>query len=165
VLELVIVVWLCWRNGRTARKGGHSQRRYWLITLGLLFVGVNGADIVGVILIGGSHTPQWAVYAFTWGGLFLGAVASYLVANRAALTPVVVADVPWEPTHWSPEAGLDVTDAPDSKGPVVSVIPGSRLIAVDEWAGDRAHVTTADGSEGWVDGGGLVAFDSRRVEA
>jgi hypothetical protein len=165
VLELVIVVWLCWRNGRTARRGGHSRRRYWLITLGLLFVGVNGADIVGTILIGGPHTPQWAALAFTWGGLFLGAAASYLVANRAALTPVVVADAPpWEPTHWSPEDGLDVTDAPDSREPVVSVILGRRLVQVDEWAGDRAHVTTADGSQGWVDGGGLVAFESGRVE-
>jgi hypothetical protein len=164
VVELVIVVWLCWRNGRTARRGGHSQRRYWLITLGLLFLGVNGADIVGAILIGGSHAPAWAVLAFTWTGLFIGAAASYLVANRAALTPVVVADVPWEPTHWSPDSGLDVTDAPDSSEPVVGVIPGHRLVQVDEWADDRAHVTMADGLEGWVDGGRLVAFDPGRVE-
>ncbi|MGA3057657.1 MAG: hypothetical protein ABSE70_06435 [Candidatus Limnocylindrales bacterium] len=163
MLEIAVVAWLCWRNGRTVRRSGHSQRRYWLITLGLLFAGVNGGVIVGSILIGGPHTPQWAEYAFTWGGLALGGAASYLIANRAARAPVVVvASAPWEPTHWSPEGGLDITDAPESREPVVGVILGRRLVAVDEWAGDRAHVTTADGSQGWVDGGGLDAFDSHR---
>jgi hypothetical protein len=164
VLELVVVVWLCWRNGRTARKAGHSQRRYWLITVGLLFVGVNGGAIVGSILIGGPHPPMWAAYAFTWGGLILGGAASYEIANRAARTPVVVPGAPWDPTHWSPESDLDVTGAPDSKEPVVSVILGRRVVQVDEWAGNRAHVVMADGRHGWVDGEGLVAFRSERAD-
>jgi hypothetical protein len=102
------------------------------------------------------------LYGFTWEGLILGGAASYLLANRAARTPVLVFGAPWDPTHWSPEEALDVTDAPDSKEPVVGSIPGRHLILVDEWAGDRAHIVTADGRQGWVDGAGLVAFRSER---
>jgi hypothetical protein len=156
------MVWLCWRNGRTARRGGHSRRRYWLITLGLLFGGEIAGVIVGSLWIGGLQTPIWVLYGFTWEGLILGGAASYLLANRAARTPVLVFGAPWDPTHWSPEEALDVTDAPDSKEPVVGSIPGRRLILVDEWAGDRAHIGTADGLQGWVDGAGLITFRSER---
>lgn len=162
MLELVVVAWLCWRNGRTARRGGRSQIRYWLITLGLVFGGEIAGATVGTIVLGVHSPPTWEEYAFAWAGLILGAAASYLLANRAARTPAVVADVPWRPTHWSPQGGLDVSDAWDSKEPVVGRILGRSLVQVDERVGDRAHVTTADGSQGWVDGGGLDPFDSSR---
>jgi hypothetical protein len=70
------MVWLCWRNGRTARRGGHSRRRYWLITLGLLFGGEIAGVIVGSLWIGGLQTPIWVLYGFTWEGLILGGAAS-----------------------------------------------------------------------------------------
>jgi hypothetical protein len=163
VLEIAVVVMacLCWRNGRTVRKAGHSQRSYWLITLGLLFVGYVAGEIIGSILLGWPHAPVWVTYVCGWGGIILGGAASYQIANRAARTPVPGSGAPWDPTHWSPEGDLDVTDAPDS-GSVVAVIPGRRLILVDEWAGDRAHVVMADGRQGWVDGEGLIAFRSER---
>ncbi|HEX7496201.1 MAG TPA: SH3 domain-containing protein [Candidatus Limnocylindrales bacterium] len=162
MLELVVVACLCWRNGRIARKAGHSQRSYWLITLGLLFAGYVVGVIVGSIMIDWAHAPIWATYVCGWGGVILGGAGSYVIANRAARTPVLLFDSPWDPTHWSPEDALDVTDAADSKGPVVGSIPGRRLILVDEWVGDRAHIVTADGQQGWVDGAGLVAFRSER---
>jgi hypothetical protein len=162
VLELVVVVWLCWRNGRTARRRGRSRLPDWLITLGLLFGGDLAGATVGTMVIGGPHAPIWAEDAFAWAGLILGGAASYLIANRATRAPAVVVSAPWEPTHWAPQGGLEVSDAWDWKEPVVGVILGRSLVQVDERVGDRARVTTADGSQGWVDGGGLVAFDSHR---
>jgi hypothetical protein len=159
VLEIAVVAWLCWRNGRTVRKAGHSQRSYWLITLGLLFLGYVVGAIVGSILVDWLHAPKWATYVCGWGGVILGGAASYQVANRAARDAVLVSGAPWEPTHWSSEGLLHVTDAPGSKT-IVGIIVGRRLVLVDEWAGERAHVVTAEGLQGWVDGEGLDVFRS-----
>lgn len=164
MLEIAVVAWLCWRNGRTVRKAGHSQRSYWLITLGLLFLGYVVGAIVGSILIGWPHAPTWVTYVCGWGGVILGGAASYQIANRAARTQVFVPGAPWEPTHWSSEGVLHVTDAPDSREPIVGIIVGRRLVLVDEWAAERAHIVTAEGLQGWVDGEGLVPFRSERAD-
>ena len=161
MLEIAVVAWLCWRNGWTVRKAGHSQRSYWMITLGLLFAGYVVGAIVGSILIGWPHAPTWVAYVCGWGGVILGGAASYLLANRAARDTWLVPGAPWEPTHWSTEGLLHVTDAPDSKT-IVGIIVGRRLVLVDEWAGERAHIVTAEGLQGWVDGEGLDAFRSER---
>jgi hypothetical protein len=76
---------------------------------------------------------------------------------------VLVSGAPWEPTHWSSEGLLHVTDAPGSKT-IVGIIVGRRLVLVDEWEGERAHIVTAEGLQGWVDGEGLDAFRSERAD-
>jgi hypothetical protein len=147
MIEIIVVLLLTWRNGKTVQAKGHDRLPYWLGTIGLWV----GFEIVGFILGNAIVRPKtedafYGVYfGFGLGSAALGGVVSYLWANRAPALPGAV------PTHFTPPTGLPAWAQPDPSAQPITVLPPQMPVAVVTRQGDWALVRIPGGWQGWVD--------------
>jgi hypothetical protein len=87
MLEILFLVFLTNRIGKTVETKGYKSGKYKWITIGLWFGGEIVGALIGAALTGGDESAVGLLYIIALLGAIVGAVIAFVIANSLEPQP------------------------------------------------------------------------------